>query len=109
MLEMKAKGWVKSRMGKQGGYVLAKSPDKITAGEVIRHFDGVLSPIGCVSAEQYEKCNQEPVCRFRRLFLDVRNFSARLMDRATLKAVFEGQPVTDEEVFKMELTGGAGI
>ena len=109
MLDMKAQGWVKSRMGKQGGYVLARSPGKITAGEVIRHFDGVLSPIGCVSAEQYEPCNQESVCRFRRLFLDVRNFSARLMDRATLKAVFEGQPVTDEEVFKMELTGGAGI
>ena len=109
MLEMKTKGWVRSTMGKQGGYVLAKSPSQITAGEVIRHFDGVLSPIGCVSAEQYEPCNQEPVCRFRRLFLDVRNFSARLMDRATLATIFEGLPVTDKEVFSMELTGGAGI
>lgn len=109
MLEMKTKGWVRSTMGKQGGYVLSKSPGQITAGEVIRHFDGVLAPIACVSATQYEPCNQEPSCRFRRLFLDVRNFSVQLMDRATLATIFEGLPVTEKEVFNMELTGGAGI
>lgn len=109
MLEMKAKGWVNSIMGKQGGYALAKSPDKITAGEVIRHFDGVLAPIGCVSVYQYEPCSQEPVCRFRRLFLDVRNHAARLMDSATLANIYQGKPVRQEEVFNMELTAGAGI
>lgn len=109
MLEMKAKGWVASIMGKQGGYVLSKSPDKITAGAVIRHFYGVLAPIGCVSVIQYEPCSQEPVCRFRRLFLDVRNHAARLMDSATLDSIYQGKPVRQEEVFNMELTGGAGI
>jgi Rrf2 family protein len=109
LLEMKPKGWVSSTMGKQGGYVLARSPEEITAGEVIRHFDGVLSPIGCVSMTRYEKCNQEAVCRFRRLFLDVRNFTAKLMDRATLASIYRGLPVMEKEVFNMELTGGAGI
>jgi Rrf2 family protein len=109
MLELKSRGWVSSAMGKQGGYVLAKSPDKITAGEVIRHFEGVLAPIGCVSVYQYEPCSQEPVCRFRRMFLDVRNHAARLMDGATLASIFQGKPVKPEEVFNMELTGGAGI
>ncbi len=109
MLEMKAQGWVRSIMGKQGGYILAKAPHKITAGQVIRHFDGILAPIGCVSVYKYEKCSQEPVCRFRRLFLDVRNHAARLMDNATLAGIFQGQPVRPEEVFNMELTAGAGI
>lgn len=109
MLELKSRGWVSSTMGKQGGYVLAKSPDKITAGEVIRHFEGVLAPIGCVSVYQYEPCTQESVCRFRRMFLDVRNHAARLMDGATLASIFQGKPVKPEEVFNLELTGGAGI
>ena len=109
MLEMKSQGWVRSAMGKQGGYILAKSPDKITAGEVVRHFDGVLAPIGCVSARHYKYCDQEPVCRFRRLFLDVRNYAARLMDNATLRSIFQGLPVTQEEVFKLQLVNGAGI
>ena len=103
MLDMKTKGWVASTMGKQGGYMLAKSPDKITAGEVIRHFDGVLAPIGCVSVYPYEPCSQEPVCRFRRLFLDVRNHAVRLMDSATLAGIFQGKPVRQEEVFNLEI------
>jgi len=109
MLEMKSKGWVKSTMGKKGGYVLARSPEEITAGEVVRHFDGVLAPIGCVSVYHYEQCTQERVCRFRRLFLDVRNHAAALMDKATLSSVFEGLPVRRDEVGGVELTAGAGI
>lgn len=109
MLEMKSQGWVRSTMGKQGGYILAKSPDKITAGEVVRYFDGVLAPIGCVSVHHYEHCDQEPVCRFRRLFLDIRNYAAKLMDKATLQVIFQGLPVTREEVFELKLIGGAGI
>ena len=109
MLDMKSQDWVCSTMGKQGGYILAKSPEKITAGEVIRYFDGVLAPIGCVSVRHYEHCSQEPVCRFRRLFLDVRNYTATLMEKATLADIYQGTPVTKAEVQKMELVGGAGI
>jgi Rrf2 family protein len=109
MLEMKSQGWVLSTMGKQGGYYLAEASDKITAGQVVRHFDGVLAPIGCVSTYHYEHCSQEPVCRFRRFFLDVRNYAARLMDNVTLRNIFQGQPVPREEILKMELVNGAGI
>ena len=109
MLEMKSKGWVKSSSGKQGGYVLARSPNKITMGEVIRHFDGVLAPIHCVSVTQYKRCTQESVCRFRRILLDARNYVARLMEQATLATVFMGAPVLKHEVFSPSLIEGDGI
>ena len=109
MLDMKAKGWVDSVAGLRGGYILAKSPDKITLGEVIRHFDGVLAPIGCVSVSSYERCSQESVCRFRRVFLDARNYLAKLMDHATLAEVYKGRPVSRQEVLAAEFTGGEGI
>ena len=48
MLDLKAQGWVDSTAGIRGGYVLAKSPAKITMGDVVRHFDGILAPIDCV-------------------------------------------------------------
>ena len=41
MLDLKAQGWVESAAGIHSGYVLAKDPDKITMGEVVRHFDGI--------------------------------------------------------------------
>ncbi len=109
MLDLKSQGWVDSTPGKTGGYFLAQKPDKIKMGQVLRHFDGLLSPINCVSAHQYERCGQESVCRFRRVFLQVRNDTARLMDQATLASVIAGQPVTTQEVFAIEFTAGAGI
>jgi len=109
MLDMKSAGWVQSRMGKQGGYVLAKAPDRITAGEVVRYFDGVLAPIGCVSVCHYEHCSQETVCRFRRVFLEARNRAAGLMDRATLHAIHQGLPVRRQEVLEERFLAGAGI
>ena len=78
-------------------------------GQVVRYFDGLLAPINCVSLNQYEKCSQEAVCRFRRVFLDVRNETARLMDNTNLAAVFRGEPVRSQEVFDETLMGGAGI
>ncbi|MBN1942786.1 MAG: Rrf2 family transcriptional regulator [Phycisphaerae bacterium] len=88
MLEMKARGWVDSTPGKRGGYTLAKSPDKIMMGEVVRHFDGVLAPIGCVSVTHYQPCSQSSVCRFRPFLLNIRNEIARQMDQASLAGVF---------------------
>ncbi len=109
LLDLKAQGWVASVPGRAGGYVLAQRPDKIRMGQVIRFFDNFLSPIGCVSAHHYQRCDQEPVCHFRRVFLQIRNDTARMMDRATLAAVFSGKPVLQDEVFDDALMGGAGI
>ena len=109
MLDLKAKGWVESLAGIRGGYLLAKSPDKITMGEVIRYFDGILAPIDCVSVSGYKRCSQESVCRFRRVFLDARNYVARLMDQATLAEVFRSSPVSRKEVFEAVYPGGEGI
>ena len=81
---------------------------KITMGEVIRHFDGILAPIGCVSVTGYERCSQEPVCKFRRVFLDARNYIAGMMDRATLTEVAKNLPVAKREV-SMGFIGGEGI
>jgi Rrf2 family protein len=109
MLDLKEKGWVDSLSGARGGYVLAKNPEKITMGEVVRHFNGILAPIGCVSVSGYQRCTQEPVCRFRRVFLDARNYVAKLMDHTTLADVYRGEPVSEQEVFAPHLIGGEGI
>lgn len=109
MLDLKAEGWVESVAGKRGGYALARRPDQITLGQIVRHFDGVLAPIGCVSVKNYVACTQERGCRFRRVFLEIRNVTARLMDQATLASVFAGQPVAHQEVFAQEFIGGSGI
>jgi len=109
MLDLKKQGWVKSAKGKQGGYTLARPPAEITMGEIVRHFDGLLAPIDCVSTQHYAPCSQEHRCRFRRVFLDIRNFVVHHMDRASLAAVLEGEPVSRREVFAGQGLDGEGI
>jgi Rrf2 family protein len=109
MLDLKSQGWVESLPGKTGGYTLAKRPDEIRMGQVVRFFDNLIAPISCVSLSQYESCSQEATCRFRRVFLDVRNTTASLMDQATLSSVFAGKPVLIKEVLDDGFLGGDGI
>jgi len=108
MLKLKARGWVDSVAGVRGGYVLAKKPGEISMGEVVRNFDGILAPIDCVSVTGYKRCLQEPVCRFRRVFFDARNYVAKLMENATLAEVSQSTPVSKLEI-SSGFTGGEGI
>jgi len=111
MLGLKSQGWVDSTAGIRGGYFLSRNPEKIMMGEVVRHFDGILAPIDCVSVTGYQRCSQESVCRFRRVFFDIRNYVANLMDRATLAEVAKGSPLTKKELTTgfSGFIGGEGI
>lgn len=98
MLQMKRRHWVCSTAGKFGGYRLARPPEYITMGEVVRYFDGTLAPIGCVSITDYRRCSQEVSCRFRRVMLDARNLVAKLMDNTTLADLLNSSPVKTWEL-----------
>ena len=109
MLEMNKAGWVKSIPGRYGGYLLAKDSSEITLGEVIRHFEGMIAMISCVSVSSYEPCSQENKCHFRRVFLNIRNLTAQILDRTTIASCLAQTPVTKEDVYKEEFVGGLGI
>jgi Rrf2 family protein len=109
MLDMKERGWVVSIPGQKGGYLLSKEPSSISLGEVVRHFDGVLAPIPCVSITKHETCTQESTCRFRRVFLEIRDFTLQTMMEATLEQVARWSPVSHHEVMRPVFNDGAGI
>lgn len=77
---------VESRRGVQGGYRLARPPAQITLAEIIRHVDGPLAPVGCVSERFYEKCScpDEDRCALRSVMREVRDAIARLLEQVTL-------------------------
>jgi Rrf2 family protein len=109
MLDLKNAGFVTGLPGRDGGYSLAVSPSEIKIGKVIRHFDGMLAPIECVSMNSYQFCTQEPKCRFRRIFLDIRNYTARLLDTISLADIASLKPVEIREVLSLSFADGGGI
>ncbi len=87
LLELKKSGLVHSKMGKGGGYMLSRSPDEISMGQIVRILDGPLAPISCVSKTAYKRCDEckdENTCEIRRIMLQVREATAAILDHTSL-------------------------
>jgi Rrf2 family protein len=86
LLALRNGGVLKSKRGVEGGYSLAKGPDEITLGEVVRLLDGPLAPIPCVSHSAYERCScpDEESCGLRIAMQQVRDAIAGILDNYTL-------------------------
>ena len=78
---------MRSKTGKDGGYMLARAPEDIRVGHVIRVLDGPLAPIACASRTAYQRCDDcpnEKKCTVRLMMLEVRNAIATILDHRTL-------------------------
>jgi len=91
LLALKNAGLLHSKMGLGGGYYLAKAPEQISLGQIIRVLDGPLAPIRCVSQIAYESCGcpDEETCGLRMVMGDVRERIADILDNTTLADVTE--------------------
>lgn len=89
--ELREAGIVETRRGKFGGYALAKAPDSVRIGDLVRLMDGRLAPICCASENAYQRCScpDEAHCGLRMLMIDVRNAIANILDRYTIAQVVE--------------------
>jgi len=78
-------GLLTSVRGAQGGYVLAREPQDITLGEVIRAIEGPIAPSRCVSENwRPGDCEREESCSARRLWMGLRDSITRELDSTTL-------------------------
>ena len=92
LLELKKNGILQSKKGKGGGYFLAKPPEQIILGKVIRILEGPLAPVPCVSQTAYQKCEDcrdENCCGIRVIMKDVRDAIANILDHTTLADVLK--------------------
>jgi Rrf2 family protein len=87
MLDLKKAGIVTSVRGPAGGYRLARAPEEISFGEVIRVLDGPIALVPCASVNFYSKCgdcHDEATCAIRRILTVVRDESARILEGTSL-------------------------
>jgi Rrf2 family protein len=87
LLELRKLGILGSKMGKEGGYYLLKRPEDVTMAEIIRHFEGTIALMYCVSEKAYqpcEFCKDETKCQIRRVFKEVRDTTYEILKRTTL-------------------------
>lgn len=87
LLTLRRAKFVRSSKGKSGGFRLAKSPDKISLAEILRHFDGALAPTESVSENFYEKTPIEKEPKLVAVFKDVRDYISEKMESTMLADV----------------------
>jgi Rrf2 family protein len=89
--DLKSLGVVASRRGAVGGYRLARPPQHITLASVVRHIEGALAPVSCVSDRFYESCTcpDEARCPIREVMSEVREAVVKIMDRTTVADLCE--------------------
>ncbi len=83
VLILKGANYINTVRGPRGGISLARDPEKITIGEIIRLIEGTTSPIGCVNETGRETCDFENRCAFRELFLEVNHRINDVVDKTT--------------------------
>jgi Rrf2 family protein len=87
LAELRNAGIVFSKKGPGGGYVLARGPDEIHVGHLIRTLDGPLAPIGCASRTAYRPCRDckdAKTCAVRIAMSKVRDAMAEILDHLTI-------------------------
>lgn len=85
--ELRNAGFVHSKKGKGGGYMLARAPSEISVGDLVRALDGPLAPIQCASKRLYRRCDDcvdEAHCSVRLVMLQARDAIAEVLDNTSL-------------------------
>lgn len=88
-LQLKGSGYVRSIRGANGGYELAKSPEKITLAEIIRLIDGPLASVGSASLYFFEHTPIERNDKLLQVFKDIRNIVATKLENTTLAQLID--------------------
>src|SRR6266550_7661161 len=84
--DLKSAGIVRSKRGVSGGYRLARRPEEITLASIVRHLEGALAPVSCVSERFYEKCScpDEARCPIRCVMKEVRDAVVNILDKLSV-------------------------
>ena len=78
---------LRTNRGFQGGYQLAKAPDKYTVGEILRLTEGSLAPVACLEQDPIE-CERSGECATLSVWQGLHRVMNEYLDGITLSGYF---------------------
>ena len=91
---LKQANMVNSVRGPKGGHLLAKKPEDITLGQIVRLFEGQSELVECISNP--EKCSMSNDCQVRLAWGEATMVLYEKLDNTTIADLMEGGH-SDEE------------
>lgn len=81
---------LRTNRGAQGGYMLARTPDKYTVGEVLRLTEGSLAPVTCVEQDPV-LCDRSVDCATLPVWRGLNKVINEYLDGITLQDILDQQ------------------
>ena len=98
LLELKKGGFIESKRGKAGGYLLTQAPSTLTVGDIVRHIEGPLEPIACTD-HRYKGCKDMTSCVFRDLWCRVAQATSDIVDTVTFEDLLNKVRVREDALY----------
>ncbi len=89
MPALTAEGVLKASRGFQGGYRLAREPEDIPVGEVLRLTEGSISPVACLDSSPNE-CPRCTDCLTLPVWQGLERVINEYLDGVSLRDVLDG-------------------
>ena len=96
---LKKAGLVESARGATGGYTLARPPETISVGEVLRALEGTTAILDCVGIDGTE-CANVCSCSARPLWLKLQQKIDDVLNTTTIKDMADDYTVQLERISK---------
>jgi len=88
LLELKRGGILESRRGVRGGYTLARAPEEISVGQVLRIVDGAFAESSCIHNEMMGGvCVEGESCGLKQVWRDVQTSVEKILFATSFEEV----------------------
>ena len=85
---LKQASMVTSVRGPKGGHLLAKKPEEISLGQIVRLFEGQSELVECISNP--EQCNMSDDCQVRLAWKDATRVLYEKLDNTSIADLLDG-------------------
>lgn len=89
MSMLKKAGLIRSVRGAGGGYVLARKPQEISVGDVLRALEGSLEPVECAGLDPQTGCSASDSCVTKYVWQRINESISRTVDEIRLDQLVE--------------------
>lgn len=83
MAKLERAGYIRAKRGSQGGYFLAKRPEKIKISEIIKTLEGDVSLVRCLDRTGY-RCPRQRVCKTKKVWKKIKDTLYSTLSSITL-------------------------